>query len=177
VGLRGLSRIDGYSRFGVVGASVRPSSLLNVRERLIDCLLIGFFVVASYGATPLASFQVERWVWLGADFVALIIILRRSDEVLGQVRRNLVLISWPVLACASTLWSEAPAISLYHGIQLLLTVMVGLCLCMISRLERILVLLFLAFLTAAILSLAWVGLSQVPRSGSMDGTACFLTRM
>jgi O-antigen ligase len=115
----------------------------------------------------LAALQLERLAWLAADFVALMYILMRSDELLRLVRRNALLISWPILACVSMLWSEAAFISMYHGIQLLLTVLVGLCLCLDKSLERILVLLFLAYLATAICSVLWLVVN--PGSAIQEG--------
>lgn len=125
---------------------------MTLLEVITGGLWIVFFIIASYGATPLKDYGVERLAWLAADFAALAMILLRPDDVLKQVRRNLVLMSWPALACASTLWSLAPTSSLYQGIQLLLTVLVSLCLVMTADLRRILVLLFLALMTAGVLS-------------------------
>ena len=137
-------------RTSIFQLAAAPS--VTLLEVVTGGLWIVFFIIASYGATPLKDYGIERLAWLAADFAALAMILLRPDDVLRQVRRNLVLMSWPALACASTLWSLAPASSLYQGIQLLLTVLVGLCLVMTTDLRRILVLLFLALMAAAVLS-------------------------
>ena len=56
----------------------------------------------------------------------------------------------------SALWSVPPAISLYHGLQLSLTVLVGCYLCIYASLQRILQLLFVALLATALLSAVYV---------------------
>jgi hypothetical protein len=130
----------------------RARSTSPLIELLISGLWIVFFIVASYGATPLEEYHIERWAWLAADSIALGMVLLHPEEILTQIRRNMVLMSWPALACVSTVWSLVPYSSLYQGIQLFLTVLVALCLVITADLRRILILLFLALFVTAIVS-------------------------
>ena len=149
---RGTPSIMRVQQRDIARAASYPAAPVTLFELLTGGLWILFFIVASYGATPLKDFGVERLAWLAADLVALVIVLLRSDEMLAQMRRNLVIMSWPALACVSALWSLDPAFSLYQGLQLLLTMLVGLCLIVTADLRRILILLFLALVTAGVLS-------------------------
>jgi O-antigen ligase len=139
---------------GIARAAALPAGPpITLIELLVGSLWIVFFIIASYGATPLLQYgAVERLAWLAADLVAMMMLLLRPDDMVAQVRRNLVIMTWPALACLSATWSLAPGMSLYHGVQLLLTVLVALCLVLTADLRRILVLLFLALLIAGVLS-------------------------
>lgn len=151
--MRGTSGVMRVQQHGLMHARLPAAAPpVTLIELVTGGLWIVFFIIASYGATPLKEYGIERLAWLGADFVALMVVLLRPDEILTQIRKNLVIMSWPALACVSTLWSVAPVGSLYQGIQLLLTVLVALCLVMTTDLRRILVLLFLALLIAGVLS-------------------------
>lgn len=141
-------------------------------QLVIDCFWIAFFIVACHGASRLRHLGIERLAWLAADFVALTFILLRPDAVIRLLRQNLILVSWPLLACASAFWSLTPAYSFYHGVQLFLTVLVGLCLTLTASLRHILVLLFVAITVTAMLSLAMVAISPwtaIDRSGEWLG--------
>ena len=151
--MRGTSGAMPMRQRGFARAAALPAGPpITLIQLLTGGLWIVFFIIASYGATPLQSYGVERLAWLAADLVAMAMILLRPDDVLALVRRNLFIMSWPALACLSTTWSLTPTISLYHGVQLLLTIIVALCLVMTADLRRILVLLFLALLIAGGLS-------------------------
>ena len=50
---------------------------------------------------------------------------RRFHDFVVMALHNVVLSMWGVLAVVSTLWSVAPLMSLYHGLQLCMTLMVG----------------------------------------------------
>ena len=59
---------------------------------------------------------------------------RIGDLALG----NPSLLAWPVLAMVSSLWSLTPGASLYQGLQLLMTVLVGYLSCTLLDLRRLL---------------------------------------
>jgi O-antigen ligase len=149
-----------HVQHGMTRAALQPAAPpLTLPELAIGGLWIASFIVASYGATPLSQFNIERYAWIAADFAALMVVLLRHEEMLGLVRRNLVIMSWPALACASALWSVDPMYSFYQGLQLLMTVLVGLCLIMTTDLRRILILLFIALLITGVLT----ALLELPR--------------
>lgn len=100
--------------------------------------------------------NVERFFWLPADLIVVIWVMRCSGDALAMMEKNIVLILWAALACISALWSLAPSMSLYHGAQLLMTILVGFMLCATWPGIRILQFLFLALLTAQLLSLVMV---------------------
>ena len=56
---------------------------------------------------------------------------------MDAARRNAVLVAWPALATVSLLWSLTPGLSLYHGLQLLTTVLVGSMLTIFARIEKL----------------------------------------
>ena len=121
-----------------------------------DTLWVSFIFVACYATAPFKELGLERLFWLGADVTVMAFLLYQTSKFARILGDNLVVLSWPVLACMSALWSVTPSISLYQGVQLLLTVLVGFYLCMYASLERILQLLFAALLAAAVLSALYV---------------------
>jgi O-antigen ligase len=100
--------------------------------------------------------NVERFFWLPADLIVVIWVLRRHGPALVMMERNMVLMLWAGLACISALWSLAPSMSLYHGAQLLMTILVGFMLCATWPGIRILQFLFLALFATQVLSLVMV---------------------
>jgi O-antigen ligase len=62
-------------------------------------------------------------------------------------------VSWPLIACLSTLWSISPNLSLSHGIQLLMTTLVAFLICVQLRLHQFITIFFCALLAAAIVTL------------------------
>ena len=141
----------------VIGADRRPtlgdSSLVRLGT---DALWVAFIFVACYATTPVKDLALERYFWLAADIAVFALLLYQTSKFARILSDNLVVLSWPILACASALWSVTPALSLYHGVQLLMTVLVGCYLCIYANLERILQLLFVALLAAAVLSALYV---------------------
>jgi exopolysaccharide production protein ExoQ len=56
-----------------------------------------------------------------------VIVLRQPRRVLHGIATNWLLLSLPVLAICSTLWSDFPAVTLKGGTQYLVTVLAGIC--------------------------------------------------
>jgi O-antigen ligase len=135
--------------------------------RATDALWVAFIFVACYATTPLRDLALERYVWLAADLTVFALLLYQTSRFTRILSENLVVLSWPILACTSALWSVTPVMSLYHGVQLLLTVLVGFYLCIYAGLERILQLLFVALLATAVLSVLYV--LAVPGAGLGTG--------
>ena len=139
----------------------RPRLLAKTWPRGTSLRILGFdalwifFIVSCTGA----GFQffglgtLERYTWLLADLATLGGVLIWRDSFLRLVRRNAVLVAWPILACVSAIWSFSPFISVYHGLQLLMTILVAFLLCLYASFERIVQLIFVALLSTAVLSL------------------------
>lgn len=127
---------------------------------LLDAWWIIFIIVTSFGASFLGIYNIERYFWFPADLAILLVFLARPAPFFDVMRRNLLLVSWPLLACVSFLWSLAPGMSLYHGIQFLMTVMIGFLWSMHWSVLRLMQLLFTALLICAILSV--IGVTVLP---------------
>ena len=151
---------------GVIDADRRRAlGSFRLGRLATDALWVAFIFVACYATTPVKDLALERYVWLAADITVFAFLLYQTSKFTRILSDNLVVLSWPILACMSALWSVAPAISLYHGVQLLLTVLVGCYLCIYASLERILQLLFVALLLTAVLS----ALHAIASSGTTIG--------
>lgn len=124
-----------------------------------DALWVIFLLGASSAFSFLRVFGImgtERFVWFPADLFALVFLCLRQKEALLLIRQNAVFVSWALLACVSFVWSDAPFTSLYHGIQLFFTILVGLILVNHTDLVGVQRLVFIAALAAAIGSIVFV---------------------
>jgi exopolysaccharide production protein ExoQ len=122
-------------------------------ELSFDAACIAFiFIIASCARLP----SIDRAAWLLADLTMVVMLTTWHAQFIETSRKNLVLLSWPLLAIMSSLWSLTPEMSQYHGIQLLATVLVGFLLSIYTRLDRLVPLVFTAFLGSAIVSAAFV---------------------
>jgi exopolysaccharide production protein ExoQ len=124
--------------------------------RLVDAALILFIFIASYAANPLRAYAVERLAWIAADVGVIACFLSQPRPFLKLMRNNMILFSWPALACLSVIWSLTPVFSFYRGTQLFMTLLVGCFFCIYVGLGRTLKLIFIALLLAAGLSLLFV---------------------
>lgn len=98
----------------------------------------------------------ERYLWLVADAAAVLTILRHRDRVYECLFANPFLTLWPVIAIGSGAWSLTPDISIYHGLQLFMTILAGYALQIHFGLYRILKIVFWALLASQFLSVAAV---------------------
>ena len=124
---------------------------LSRREFRINALWLLFFVLASNVALPIGIGPLPRLAWFPADILAIAFFLRNQTLFVALAKRNALLLSWPILACASTLWSDDPNTSLYHGLQLFTTMLVGLMLASQISLARLLQLLFVTGFIVSVL--------------------------
>jgi O-antigen ligase len=131
----------------------------GVTRVVVDALWIIFFIGATFAAYPLGLESPERLVWFPADIAVVALFMSRKREFLELMKSNAIVVSWPALACLSAAWSFAPGMSLYHGLQLFMTVMVGFMLLMWADLKDILRLLFYSLFVCAVLSLVYVQLN------------------
>lgn len=153
---------QGYERvFGEATANRGPPrdliwpSGLSPRERTLDLAWLVFFTGA-IGLQPPIPVGTEMLVWFPADLMVLIVLWLLPGPFLALTRRNLPMLTWPLLAILSTFWSIVPGISLYHGLQLLMTVLVGVMLCLHANLFRVIQIYYVALTVGAVLSLLFV---------------------
>jgi len=132
---------------------------IGQRELVRDLAWLTFFVGALGLNPPFEIVRPETVVWFPADLAALIGFWLWPGAFLALIRRNALLLSWPLLAIASTIWSVMPGISLYHGLQLLMTVLVGVLLSLHVNLFRVVQLFFVASVIGAVLCLMFVFVS------------------
>lgn len=123
------------------------------RAVLTDWLWIIFFVGVASPAYAVGIENSERYFWLAADLAVVAYALNNAERLFEFAKRYALLMTWCGVAILSALWSIAPWVSVYHGVQLLMTVLVGAMLCLTKPLERILRILFFALLISLMASL------------------------
>jgi exopolysaccharide production protein ExoQ len=128
---------------------------VGLRGLLLDVFWIIFLFGASSAPHPLGIQNVEGPFWFAGYLAVVAAVLVDKGGFLRLVKKHAIFLTWPILACMSTIWSLTPWMSIYHGIQLFMTIMVGLLLCYHASLQRILQLLFAALLVCAVLSLPY----------------------
>lgn len=120
---------------------------------MVDLAWLGFLFLASGAASRLGLSNGERIGWLIVDTIVVVQLIKRPRFAVSTLRHRL-LMSWGALACLSALWSQAPMISAYHGLQLVMTIVAGLMLTASIGLHRFVRVVFLSLLATAFLSLA-----------------------
>ena len=132
----------------------RRWSITLSRNNFIGAACFVFFLWACTGLRALLPtfFAGERYVWALADAFVVGWILLHPGQVLAFARRNKILICWGLLACLSMIWSLRSPSSLYYGVQLLFTILMGFLLCKVQTRTRLVKLLFLALLPTQLLS-------------------------
>ena len=101
---------------------------------------------------PAEGLAGERYLWLLADPIVLCWFLLFPGQVLAYARRNKILICWALLACLSAIWSLKAELSLYYGLQLFFTILMGFLLSNLQTRTQLIKLLFLALLPTQLLS-------------------------
>jgi exopolysaccharide production protein ExoQ len=129
-------------------------SLVLSGENVIAAACFVFLLWASTGLRAVlpAVFAGERYLWLLADIIVVGWFVLFPGQVFAFVRRNKVLICWGLLACLSAIWSLRAQSSLYYGLQLCFTILMGFLLCGLYTRTRLIQLLFLALLPTQLLS-------------------------
>jgi exopolysaccharide production protein ExoQ len=132
----------------------RAFALVLSRDTAIDAVCFVFFLWASTSLRAFLPgvFAGERYAWLLADLLVVGWFLLRPGQVLSFARRNRILIAWGILACLSAAWSLKMVPSLYYGLQLFFTIMMGFWLCHVRSRTRLIQLLFLALLPSQAIS-------------------------
>ncbi|MGU3537466.1 O-antigen ligase family protein [Methylobacterium sp. A54F] len=113
---------------------------------------IGFLLLSTSVASVRGLDALERTAWLAADAGVVVVVLMWRQRIATAVAANWIFVSWALLAILSTAWSLTPGISFYHGLQLLMTILVGLVLRITLGLSGILRVLFIYLLILEVLS-------------------------
>jgi exopolysaccharide production protein ExoQ len=140
-----------------------------LQNRIEPIFWVTFLLAASGAlALPLGVGVGERIFWLLGDFFVICLVALTPALYLKLIARNFHLFSWPLIAMLSSLWSLAPGLSFYHGLQLLMTMLVGLVLRERFGLAGVAKLLWAALGIALLLSLG-VSLANVPGTRMWEG--------
>jgi exopolysaccharide production protein ExoQ len=133
----------------------RPWSITLSWENTVGAACFVFLLWASTGLRAVlpAFFAGERFLWLIADLVVVAWFVLFPGQVFAYSRRNKILVCWALLACLSTVWSLNAPSSLYYGLQLFFTILMGFLLCQLQTRTQLIKLLFLALLPTQFLSL------------------------
>jgi exopolysaccharide production protein ExoQ len=131
-----------------------PSPVSRRGSRLIaDLGWIVFFFAASGGMRIIPIENPERYFWAPLDAIVAYLFVRQSHLFLGVLAKNITLVSWAVLATLSGAWSLAPGLSAYQGLQLFMTILAGVLLCLYASLAEIMELVFIGLLLTGVASL------------------------
>ncbi len=137
------------------GAARAPRTPLYSSIALyVRYVLWGLFVLCSSTALwQYTSDHPERYAWLIADFTVACLLLRYQSQFINIALSNPIFTSWGLIAAVSAAWSAAPSVSLYQGIQLLMTTLVAFLICIHLRLHQFVAIIFWAMLVAAVVAL------------------------
>ena len=137
------------------GTQSRRWRIVLSRENFIGAACVVFLLWASTGLRALlpAFFAGERYLWVVADLAVIIWFLTSPGQVLAAARRNKIIFFWGLLACLSMVWAAKSTPTLYYGLQLLFTILMGFLLSHVQARLRLIKLLFLALLPTQLLSL------------------------
>ncbi|KFG70312.1 O-antigen ligase family protein [Microvirga sp. BSC39] len=135
----------------------------SVLEKLFFCLLI----LVGFGASFALSRSMERIVWLLADCLLVIYFLKAYRPMVSASFYAWPLLLWPILASLSSMWSLLPGLSLYHGLQLAATILLGVVLFVRFKLEGTIKLVFGGLLAALLLSFL---IRERDKFGNLEGT-------
>jgi exopolysaccharide production protein ExoQ len=127
-------------------------------------LWTAFWFLCSMALRSLGEYPAQI-TWLIADLAVVGLFFRYQSQFINLALGNLIFMSWPLIACLSTLWSISPQLSFSHGIQLLMTTLVAFLICIQLRLEQVVTAIFWAMLLAAVLTVA----SELLAPGSVGG--------
>lgn len=140
--------------FSYSKAESRPSSTVGSSLRPVaDIAWIVFFFAASGGVRIIPIENPERYFWAPLDGIVAYLFVRQSNLFLDILGRNYALVSWAALATLSGLWSLAPGLSIYQGLQLFMTILAGVLLCLYAEIEKIMRLIFVGLLLTGLASL------------------------
>lgn len=93
-------------------------------ERL-ERVFWGIFIFAAAGGFSSHFTAMERVSWLLADAVVVALVLLSPAVYFALIWRSFPVVIWALIAIGSFMWSLSPTVSVYHGVQLLLTILMG----------------------------------------------------
>ncbi len=117
-------------------------------------------VVFLFGITgalsPFIGANSEKFFWLPAYGLVGLLILLQPNAFLNAAASNKVFLAWPLIACISALWSDAPSVSAYHGFQLAMTILIALSFAMFVPRLLFLQMLWVALFAASLACMAFI---------------------
>jgi exopolysaccharide production protein ExoQ len=113
------------------------------------------FLFFAYNAQIPHLGNFSREAWMAVDLAMLAFFVRDPQPFVSQALGHKLIMSWPALAILSTLWSLSPTTSLYHGIQLAMTIMAAFLMVHQLPRQRIVVVVFLALTICMLGSMAY----------------------
>ena len=129
-----------------------------------------FFLLAiSTALWRIDPIGIDKLCWLIADAVVVVLLWPLRNQFLRLLQQNKIIVSWPILACVSALWSLAPFASVYQGLQLFMTVMIALLLCIYADLEHCARLVLYSLLATAFVTIVLVVLDPSKAAGDWSG--------
>lgn len=128
----------------------------------------GFFIFAAAGGFSGHFTAIERVSWLVADLVVVALVLFRPAVYFALIWRAFPVVIWPFIAILSFLWSFNQTASIYYGLQLLLTILMGFALIDRLGIKGLAHVVYYALGISIVLSLIFIALS-VPGSLGTDG--------
>ena len=129
------------------------------------------FAVSGPGSEKALGIEgVEKAFWAAADVMTAIALLQGRGRIGDLAWSNPSLLAWPILAVVSSLWSLTPGSSLYQGLQLLMTLLVGYLGCSLLDLRRLLLTLVLGLGLGECASLLALALHSATALSVEDGT-------
>ena len=132
--------------------------------------LFVFAVSGPGSAKALGIDGVERAFWAAADVMTAIALLQGRGRIGDLALSNPSLLAWPILAMMSALWSLTPGSSLYQGLQLLMTLLVGYLGCSLFDMRRLLLTLALGLGLGEGASLLALAVHPAMAISAEDGT-------
>jgi O-antigen ligase len=113
------------------------------RQNVVEGLWVLFLFFAYNAEIPrLGNFS--REAWMAVDLAMLAYFVRDPQPFVSQALAHKLIMSWPAMAILSTLWSLSPTTSLYHGVQLAMTILAAFLMVHQLPRQRIVVVVFLA---------------------------------
>ena len=134
----------------VQGCFSQTSSFPFVNNLAFDLFWI-FFLACLTRVTLLPD--LNSLAWAVADGITVLAFVQNPSLYLETFKRNILLLSWPMIAILSSIWSLLPQVSFYHSIQFILNSFVAFVMIRHAGLDRFIRILFFFNFTLQGLSL------------------------